>query len=231
MLACRLGRGGYTWAMTTTPTATSERPLAAKPVPCWAVHRRLYDWVLSFSHSRHASSALFVLSFAESSFFPIPPDILLAPLCLGQRKKAIWFASITTLGSVLGAMLGYLIGWGAWDALQDFLFSYVPGFSRAHFETVEAWYRQWGIWVLFAAAFTPIPFKVFTIAGGVFAQSLVPFLLVSLVGRALRFFLVAGIFWAVGPKAMPCIDRYFNLLCIVFTILLIGGFLMVRMLH
>ncbi|MBL1219156.1 MAG: DedA family protein [Planctomycetes bacterium] len=208
----------------------TDQPIP-KPVPRWAVHRRLYDWVLSFSHSRNAAGALFALSFAESSFFPIPPDVLLAPLCLGERKRAMWFASITTIGSVLGAVLGYVIGWGAWDALGDFLFTYVPGFSHEHFDTVQTWYDEWGIWVLFAAAFTPIPFKVFTIAGGVFGQPFVPFLLVSLVGRALRFFLVAGIFWAIGPKAMPFIDRYFNLLCLLFTILLVGGFLAIKLLN
>ena len=216
-------------AVSPAELAAAEAP--AGPVSRWAIHRRLYDWVLSFAHSRHSGTALFALSFAESSIFPIPPDVLLGPLCLGNRRRAMWFATLTTIASVLGAAVGYAIGWGAWEATQDFLFNYVPGFSRDKFHTVERWYSQWGILVLFAAAFTPIPFKVFTIAGGVFAQPLLPFLAVSLVGRGLRFYLVAAIFWWIGPKATPLIDRYFNLLCILFVALLIGGFAMLKLLH
>ncbi len=203
----------------------------APPVPRWALHRRLYDWVLSFARSRHSTSALFLISFAESSFFPIPPDVLLAPLCLGERRKAMWFATVCTVASVLGAILGYWIGWGAWEALDQFMFDYIPGFTEEKFALVEGWYDRWGIWILFAAAFTPIPFKVFTIAGGVFAQPLLPFVLVSAVGRGMRFFLVAGVFWLIGPKALPFIDRYFNLLCLVFMALLVGGFLILKLMH
>lgn len=204
---------------------------AVGPVSRWAIHRRLYDWVLAFAHHRHSTTALFLLSLAESSFFPIPPDVLLGPLCLGHRRKSWWFATVTTFASVLGAVVGYTIGWGAWEVTRGFIFQYVPGFSPEKFGTVERWYDQWGAWVLFAAAFTPIPYKVFTIAGGVFAQPLLPFVLISIVGRGLRFFLVAGLFWWVGPKAVPFIDRYFNLLCIVFVALLVGGFALIKLLH
>lgn len=209
----------------------SDRDAASAPtvVSRWAIHRRLYDWVLSFAHSKHATTSLFAISFAESSFFPIPPDVLLAPLCLGQRRKAIWFAFITTVASVLGAVLGYWIGYGAWEALREPMYNWVPGFSEEKFATVERWYEAWGIWILFAAAFTPIPFKVFTIAGGVFHQPLIPFIFVSFVGRAMRFFLVAGLFYWIGPKATPFIDKYFNWLCIAFVILLIGGFMAIRL--
>lgn len=201
------------------------------PVSRWALHRRLYDWVLSFAHQPHASTALFVLSFAESSFFPIPPDVLLGPMALGNRRKAMMFATITTVASVLGAVLGYAIGWGAWELVGQFLYDYVPGFTPEHFATVERWYDQWGVWVLFAAAFTPIPFKVFTIAGGVFHQPLLWFILVALAGRALRFYLVAGLFAWLGHKATPFIDKYFNWLCLVFVVLLVGGFFVIKLLH
>lgn len=214
-----------------SPTDLAAAEASAGLVSKWAVHRRLYDWVLSFAHSRHSGTALFVLSFTESSFFPIPPDVLLGPLCLGNRRKALWFATITTVASVLGAILGYAIGWGAWEVVRDVVFTYVPGFSPEKFATVERWYDQWGVWVLFAAAFTPIPFKVFTIAGGVFGQPLLPFIGVSIIGRGLRFYLVALIFWWIGPRATPLIDRYFNLLCIAFVVLLIGGFAMLKVLH
>jgi membrane protein YqaA with SNARE-associated domain len=218
------------------PVELSTQELAAAeasvgPISRWAIHRRLYDWVLSFAHHKHATPALFALSFAESSFFPIPPDVLLGPLCLGHRKKSLYFATVTTIASVLGAIVGYVIGWGAWEAIHQFVFAYVPGFSQDKFDMVARWYDQWGIWILFAAAFTPIPFKVFTIAGGVFAQPLLPFILVSTVGRGLRFFLVAGLFWWIGPRALPLIDKYFNLLCLAFVLLLVGGFAIIKLLH
>ncbi len=202
-----------------------------KPTPRWAVHRRLYDWVLSFAHHKHATTALFVLAFAEASFFPLPPDVLLAPLCMGKRSRTWWFATVTTAGSVLGALLGYLIGSVAWGALQPIFYRYIPGFTPDQFHTVQHWYDHWGVWVLFAAAFTPIPFKVFTITGGVFHQPLGLFILASAVGRAMRFFLVAGLFWWIGPKAMPFIDKYFNWLCLGFTVLLVGGFVAIKLLH
>ena len=215
---------------TDQPAAPASGP-ARVPTHPWAIHRRLYDWVLGFAHHRHAGTALFGISFAESSFFPIPPDVLLAPLCLGHRGRAFSFAAITTLASVLGGLAGYAIGLGAWEAAHGFLYAYVPGFTPEEFRTVKSWYDAYGTWVLFAAAFTPIPFKVFTIAGGVLGQALLPFVIASTVGRGLRFFLVAAIFWAVGPRALPFIDRYFNALCIAAAALLIGGFAILKLLH
>jgi len=215
------------------PVTSQERQAAEAPVgpvSRWAIHRRLYDWVLSLAHTKHATWSLAAIAFAESSFFPIPPDVLLAPLCLGKRAKAMWFATVTTISSVLGAVVGYAIGAFAWDVMQDVMYKYVPGFSEHKFHQVEGWYDQWGVWILFVAAFTPIPYKVFTIAGGVFGQALLPFLLVSLVGRGLRFFAVAALFWWIGPKAMPLIDKYFNLLCFLFAILLVGGFVIIKVL-
>lgn len=214
-----------------TPGDAAAARAAVGPVARWAIHRRLYDWVLSFAHRKHSTTALFLLSFAESSFFPIPPDVLLGPLCLGNRRKSLWFATVTTIASVLGAIVGYAIGWGAWEMVSEYMFRYVPSFTPENFAKVERWYEAWGVWVLFAAAFTPIPFKVFTIAGGVFHQPLGLFILVSLVGRAARFFLVAGVFWWVGPRAVPFIDKYFNLLCVIFVLLLIGGFAVLKLLH
>jgi membrane protein YqaA with SNARE-associated domain len=222
-------RGAPNGSITPEDVAAAQAPVA--PVARWAIHRRLYDWVLSFAHHKHSTSALFAISFAESSFFPIPPDVLLGPLCLGRRDKALWFATVTTVASVLGAVLGYAIGWGLWGMLEQVFYAYVPGFTADKFAAVEQWYEAWGIWVLFAAAFTPIPFKVFTIAGGVFHQPLLLFIGVSIIGRGLRFYLVAAAFWWIGPKAMPFIDKYFNLLCLLFVVLLIGGFAVLRLVH
>ena len=210
---------------------SAHPPQPAKPVSKWAVHRRLYDWVIGFAKHRHATSALAALSFAESSFFPIPPDVLLMPLCLGNRRKAWWFAAVCTLASVAGGVLGYAIGYYAWEALQGAVYSYVPGFNAEKFATVNRLYDEWGVLILFAAAFTPIPFKVFTVVGGVMHQALLPFILVSTVGRGLRFFLVAGLMWKFGEKIVPLIDKYFNLVCIAATVLGVAGFAAIKLLH
>lgn len=201
------------------------------PVPRWALHRRLYNWTLELSERKHATWALFGISFAESSFFPVPPDVLLAPLCLGNRKKAMWFATVCTLGSVLGGILGYAIGFFLWESIQTQMYAYVPGFSEEKFLDAKGLYDTYGVWILFAAAFTIIPFKAFTIAAGVFSQALLPFILVSTIGRGLRFYLVAGLFWWIGPKAERFIDKYFNLLCISMFVLAIVGIAILKMIH
>ncbi len=206
-------------------------PAPNQPVPKWAIHRRMYDWVLGFARSPRASLALGGISFAESSFFPIPPDVLLMPLCMGERRKAWWFAAVCTVASVLGGMLGYLIGYAFWEGTAQIWYDYIPGFTAEKFATVDGLYSEWGVMILFAAAFTPIPFKVFTIAGGVFHQNFPLFVLVSLVGRGLRFFLVAGLMWKFGEKITPFIDKYFNLLSILFVIVGIGGFAAIKLLH
>ncbi len=206
-------------------------PELRKPVPKWAIHRRMYDWVLGFSKSRHSTAALAGISFAESSFFPIPPDVLLLPLCLGAKRKAFWFAAVCTLASVLGGLVGWLIGWGAWEATQQFWFDWVPGFTPDKFESVKGLFTTYGLWIIFAAAFTPIPYKVFTIAAGVMHMALIPFLLASLIGRGARFFLEAGLMYYFGQKIVPFIDKYFNLLTLAFLILGVGGFAVLKFLH
>jgi membrane protein YqaA with SNARE-associated domain len=195
-------------------------------VPAWAIHRRLYDWVLSFAHHRHCNTALFILAFMESSFFPIPPDVLLAPLCMGNRKKSMWFATVCTLGSVMGAFLGYAIG--------HFMISlalHIPGVTQEGINWLAGEFDLRGSWYVFIAALTPIPFKLLTITAGFAKMNLLLFTLACIIGRAGRFFLVAGLFQWLGPKASPFIDRYFNLLCIIFTILLIGGFVLLKWMH
>lgn len=199
-----------------------------RPVSRWAIHRRLYDWVLGFARGRNASLALFVLSFAESSLFPIPPDVLLMPMCLAKRRRSFYFATLCTSASVLGGIAGYAIGWGLWQALSDFFFTYVPGFTPEQFARVQDWYATYDFWIVFIAALTPIPYKLFTIAGGVFGIALPMFVVASIVGRGMRFFAIAGLMWLFGEKIVKFVDRYFNLLSIVFTVLLIGGFALVK---
>ena len=197
-------------------------------VPWWHVHRRLYDWTLAWAYRPSAAVALFCLSFAESSFFPVPPDVLLMPLALGNPRRWCRYALLCTIASVLGALFGYLIGWGAWQVVGPFFFRYVPGFTHEAFEHVGRLYDKWNFWVVFTAGFTPIPFKLITVSGGVFKIHLLPFLIASITSRASRFFLVAGLMRIFGPKITPFIDRYFNWLALLFTTMLIGGFVAIK---
>lgn len=197
----------------------AEAAVSVRPANRWAIHRRMYDWVLSFAHHKHSTTALFALSFTESSFFPIPPDVLLGPLCLGKRNKALWFAFVCTAASLLGAFLGYAIGYGAID-----LALMIPGITQDKIDWLAGEFEQRGQWYVFIAALTPIPFKLLTITAGFAQMNLLVFAAACLIGRAMRFFAVAGLFWWIGPRAVPFIDRYFNWLCAIFVVLLVGGF-------
>lgn len=209
-----------------------------RPVPWWHVHRRLYDWTLAWAYRPSAAVALTVLSFAESSFFPIPPDVLLMPLVLGNRRRWFRYASLCSLASVTGAVAGFLIGWLAWGAGVDRLFfDYVPGFTPEVFNRVSGLYEQYNFWIVFTAGFTPIPFKVITITAGVFGTGeqvansgafFAVFLIAAAVSRSARFFLVAGLMRLFGAKITPFIEKYFNWLALLFVALLIGGFVVIR---
>lgn len=187
--------------------------------------RRLYGWVLGWAYSRHALWALFVLSLAEASFFPIPPDPLLMALCLGSPRRAFRFAGWATGASVLGGMLGYAIGAGAWGLLDDFFFRYVPGVTPEAFEQVQGLYDQYDFWAVFLAGLTPLPYKVFTLSAGVFSINFPVFVLASGLSRGLRFYVVAALIYRYGPPVSRFIDRYFNLLTVTFGVLLVLGFL------
>ncbi len=200
--------------------------------------KNLYDWVLHWAETPYGPAALFLLSFAEASFFPIPPDPLLIALVLGARRRAFYFAFMCSLASVLGATLGYGIGHFAWwssvgsenqfSELALFFFNNVPGFTPDRFNLVQNLYNQWDFWVVFTAGFTPLPYKVFTISGGAFNINFPMFLIASIVSRSARFFLVAFLIWKYGESIKAFIDKYFNWLAIAFTILLIGGFVLIK---
>jgi membrane protein YqaA with SNARE-associated domain len=192
--------------------------------------RRLYDWVLHWAETPSGPSALAALSFAEASFFPIPPDPLLMALCLGAIKKSLRFAAIATTASVVGGVVGYLIGAGAWQALGDFFFQYVPGVTPEAFQNIQEFYDRYDFWAVFLAGLTPIPYKVFTLSAGVFAINFPVFVLASILSRGLRFFAEAGLLYWKGPPISRFIDRYFNLLAWVFGALIILGFLVVEFL-
>lgn len=196
-------------------------------MPRWAVHRRMYDWVLSLAHHRHSTTALFLLSFAESSFFPIPPDVLQVALTLERRSRAFFYAAVSTVASVVGGVVGWLIGWGLWTLVADVFFRYVPGFTVDNFRLVQHRFDDNAFLAIFTAAFTPIPYKVFTIAAGVFEISIPTLIVASILGRGARFFAVGAVFYIFGPPARRFIERYFNLLTILFTVLLIGGFVVI----
>ncbi len=194
--------------------------------------KRLYDWVLSWGDSRWGALALFVLAFAESSFFPIPPDVLLIALCLGAVTRSFRFAAICLAGSILGAAGGYAIGYYLWQntageytALANWFFAHV--FSEESFFEVKSLYDEYDFWIVFTAGFTPLPYKLFTISGGLFRIDLVMFFVASIVSRGLRFFLIAGLIWKFGAPIKTFIEKYFNLLAILFTVLLIGGFFLI----
>lgn len=190
--------------------------------------RKLYDWVLHWAETPYGPLALFFLALAESSIFPLPPDPLLIALCLGAIKKSWRFAFYTSLASIIGGMIGYFIGYSLWALVDSFFFNYVPGFTESLFDRVMSNYHEYGFWYVFAAGFTPIPYKVFTIASGVFKLNFFLFFLASTISRSLRFFAVAALFRRFGPGIKSFIDKYFNLLALLFFILLFGGFLIVK---
>ena len=190
--------------------------------------KRLYNWTISWAEKPQGLWALAVLSFAESSFFPIPPDVLLIPLAFGAPKKWWRIAAVCTAASVLGGVFGWCIGHAAWGATQSFFFDYIPGFTHENFEFVEQSYQNNAFLAIFGAALTPIPYKIFTIAAGVCNVPIATLVLASLVGRGGRFFAVALIVRIVGPKARDFIDKYFNILASAFFVLLVLGFVAVK---
>lgn len=192
--------------------------------------RRLYDWMLSFADKPSGPRALAAITFAESSFFPIPPDPLLLALCLGAPKKALRFAAICTVASVLGGIAGYLLGLLFWEALNGVFFTYVPGVNPETFGAVQELYQRWDFWAVFLAGLTPLPYKVFTLSAGVFQVSFPVFVLASVLSRGLRFFALAGLVYYYGEPIRGFIDRHFGRLTWVFGLLLVLGFLALRLL-
>jgi membrane protein YqaA with SNARE-associated domain len=217
---------------------------AKKPGPM----KRLYNWVLHWAETPYAVPALFILAFAESSFFPIPPDALLIVLCLGMVHRSFHFAAYCAVASVLGGILGYYIGFGAYEWIGVKIIAFYG------LEEKIVWlanrYTEVGVWALAVAGFTPVPYKLFTIATGMFdavaagaasggalagvaienmkAMGLGKFILVSSISRSARFFLVAGLFYFFGKPVKKFIDKYLNILTIIFGVMLILGFVAVK---
>ncbi len=185
---------------------------------------RIYDLVLSWAGHRYASWYLAAMSFAESSFFPIPPDVMLAPMALARPARAWRYAAITTAASVLGGVFGYLIGMFAFEFIEPLLHQF--GYWQT-FQTAVEWFAVWGFWIVLLAGFSPIPYKVFTIAAGTVGMVFIPFLLASIIGRGGRFFLVAGLIWWGGERMNSLLRRYVDRLGWLFVILALVLYLVI----
>ncbi len=204
-------------------TASEQAKATRHPI------KKLYFWTLHWAETPHALPALFIISFIESSIFPIPPDVLLMAMVFGRREKWLTYAFWCTVASVLGGVLGWYIGFGFWAVVKDFFFNVIPGFTPEKFGKVEALYQNNAFWAIFAAAFTPIPYKVFTIAAGVCNVAIPILVVASIIGRGARFFLVAGLIRLFGPKVKPFLEKHFDVATILFLVLAVAGFAAIKL--
>ena len=204
-------------------------PLEAAPARRPNAFKRLYLWVLHWADTKYGTPALAGISFAESSFFPIPPDVLQIALSVSKPKRSFYYAGVSAVASVLGGILGWAIGAFLWHFAEGFLFSAaVPGFTPEAFAKVQQLYQDNAFLALLTAAFTPIPFKVFTIASGVFGVPLATLVVAAGIGRSGRFFLVGTVIYLFGPTVRGILDRYLEWITIGLFALLLGGFYVVR---
>jgi membrane protein YqaA with SNARE-associated domain len=188
--------------------------------------RRLYHWVLHWAETPYGAWALFLLAFSESSFFPIPPDVLLIALAVAVPAKAFRYALICSLGSVLGGCFGYLIGWQFMAGVGYSIIEFYGLTEKV--EYIRSLYNTYDAWAIGIAGFTPIPYKVFTITAGLFEINFPVFLIASFLSRSARFFLVAGLIYLFGPGIQRFIEKYFDILAVAFTILLVAGFIVIK---
>ena len=206
---------------------------AQNKVAWWHWHRRLYDWVVHFAHTPHGVAALFALSFAESSFFPVPPDVLLAALSLGAPRKWLKFAVWCSIASVIGGIFGYFIGMFLWEMIGQWVYAHLGsiGLTEANFAKFQQWYGKYDFWIVFTCGFTPIPYKACTISAGVAEINFIGFIIASALSRSARFFMVAGLLGWKGESIKPVIEKYFNWFSFAFVVLLIAGFAVIKWLH
>ena len=187
------------------------------------IFRDLYNWTLEQSSKKYASWFLAFVSFIESSFFPIPPDIILIPMIIAKRTKAFILAFICTIFSVLGGLFGYLIGFALFNSIGIILVNFYG--MNDYIESLKEYYNNYGVWFVLIAGFTPLPFKIITIASGLFQLNLIIFILCSIIARGCRFYLIAFLLYLFGEAIKQFIEKYFNILTILFFVLLIGGLL------
>jgi membrane protein YqaA with SNARE-associated domain len=188
--------------------------------------RGAYNWMMQMAGHKRAPEALFAVSFAESSFFPIPPDVMLIPMVLADRSKAWRYASLCTVASVIGGIAGYAIGYLVFEYLGQPILALYGQAGR--FEEVARWFNDWGAWILILKGWTPFPYKVLTILSGATHMNLIAFIAASIVARAMRFYLVAGLLYWYGDPVREFIERRLTMITTVFALALIGGFVAIR---
>ncbi len=198
-------------------------PQAVRPGPM----KRLYLWVLHWADTPYGTPALFLLAVAESSFFPVPPDVLQIALSISKPRRSFFYAAISGLGSVVGGVLGWLIGWAFWSALGGW-FMYIPGCTQENIDYVSRLYHDNAFLAILGAAFTPIPYKVFTITAGIFKVPIWVLVVASTIGRFGRFLAVGACIYWFGPSIRRALDRYFSIASLVFFVLLVAGFLAIK---
>lgn len=211
-----------------------DQPQAPAPPPPASrrpgIVKRLYLWVLHWADTPYGTPALAMLSFAESSFFPIPPDVLQIALSLSKPRRSFYYALVSAVASVAGAVLGWFVGYALWATLGDFFLTYVPGLTQGRIDYVGHLYGANAFLAILCAAFTPIPYKVFTISAGIFSQhvSLAVLIVASLLGRSARFFAVAACIYWFGPSIKGLLDKYFEVATLIFAALLVAGFVVIK---
>jgi len=186
----------------------------------------LYEWTIKWAQHKLAPKILVVLTFAESVFFLVPPDVLLAPMVLAKPQKAWYYATITTIASVVGGVAGYALGYYMFEPwIQPIITDWG---KQETFDLAVSWFEQWGIWVVFIAGFSPIPYKVFTLSAGFLNMAFFPFLIASTIGRGLRFFLVAGVIHFGGEKMEKHLRKWVDILGWLFVIIILAAYFLLR---
>ncbi len=201
-------------------------PGMSRTAPHPGILRRLYDRCMVWISGRYGIWALFVIAFVESSFFPLPPDVFLIAMCVALPAASFRYAAVCSVGSVLGGILGYGLGFWFMDGIGMSIVNWY-GLGDTYL-LVQQYFKDYDVWIVGTAGFTPIPYKLFTITAGFVHSNFVSFVLISLLSRSARFFLVAALIWRFGPRIQGVIDRYFNLLCVAFVVLLAAGFLAIK---
>ena len=191
--------------------------------------KKIYDWMMRLAAGPKAPHALAVVSFAESSFFPIPPDVMLVPMVLANRAKAWWYATLATISSVIGGIAGYAIGYFLFQTIGQPILAFYG--HAGSLDTVFTLFKEWGVWILIAKGWTPLPFKVLTILSGAAQMAIGPFIIASIISRAMRFFLVAGLLYFYGEPIRKFIEERLTLVTTVAVVVLIGGFVAVKYLR
>jgi membrane protein YqaA with SNARE-associated domain len=188
--------------------------------------RRLYDWMMAKARDERAPHALFWVSFIESSFFPIPPDVMLVPMVIANRVKAWFYATVATVGSVIGGAFGYALGYFFFEQIGRPILEF---YGKAEsFGEFTSWFNEWGVWILIIKGMTPFPYKVLTIAAGVTHMPFIEFMAASVVARAMRFYLVAGLLYFFGEPIREFIEKRLTLVTTVFVVLLVSGFVAIK---